>query len=147
MDLNIFRYISKPISEERFLKNLNKAIELYNKNSHIIIVDNESKCYNVFTQNIIFATILDKKNVKIITEDGEYISDKNWKYWVKELSNHDCFLRPHYSYIVNSNYVTDYDKQNITLRINSDSITTIPTSRRYYKSFKDNFSKYVGATV
>lgn len=146
MDLSIFRYISKPVSEERFFKNLNKAMELYNKNSHIIIVDNKSRNYNILTQNIVYATILDKKSVRIILEDREFVSYKSWKYWLKELLGFDCFLRPHYSFIVNSNYITDYDKQSLTLKISND-ITTIPISRRYYKHFEDDFLKYIGATV
>lgn len=147
MDLNIFRYISKPIIPDRFLKNLDKAVELYNKNSNIIMVDNRTKYYNVFTKDIIYATIADKKNIGIVTENRKYISNKGWDYWVKKLLNHDCFSRPHYSYIVNMNYVTDYDKQDITIRINSKQTTKIPISRRHYKTFKDNFSKFMGMTV
>lgn len=145
MGLNVFRFLSKPIDKERFLKNTSAAVNLYKNNTQNIIIDSPDNCVNVFTNDIIYVTIADKK-VRIITKNEEYLSGKSFNTWKENLTRFPCFAQPHYSYIVNMNYIKSIRKTDVTLRHNDDTID-IPISRRYYNDFKTEFFKYVGTVI
>lgn len=145
MGLNVFRFLSKPIDKQRFLKNTSAAVNLYKNNTHNIIIDGPDNSINVFTNDIIYITIADKK-VRIITKNEEYLSGKSFNTWKENLTRFPCFAQPHYSYIVNMNYIKSIRKTDVTLRHNGDTID-IPISRRYYNDFKTKFYKYVGAVI
>lgn len=147
MGLNVFRFLSKPIDKKRFLKNTSAAINLYKNNTQNIIIDSPDNCVNVFTNDIIYVTIDDKK-VRIITKNEEYLSGKSFNTWKENLTRFPCFAQPHYSYIVNMNYIKSIRKTNVTLSSGGNTIDIdIPISRRYYNDFKTEFFKYVGTVI
>lgn len=80
MDLNVFRFLSKPIDENRFFKSMDVALNLYHQSTEKIIIDYFDECHNIFTIDILYLTI-DKRKTKIITKNGEYISNKKFDYW------------------------------------------------------------------
>lgn len=145
MGLNVFRFLSKPIDKERFLKNTSAAVNLYKNNTQNIIIDSPDNIVNVFTNDIIYITIDDKK-VRIITKNTEYLSGKSFNKWRENLTCFPCFAQPHYSYIVNMNYIKSIRKTNVTLSSGGNTID-IPISRRYYNEFKTEFFKYVGTVI
>lgn len=145
MDLNVFRFLSKPIDENRFFKSMDVALNLYHQSTEKIIIDYFDECHNIFTIDILYLTI-DKRKTKIITKNGEYISNKKFDYWKKHLKAYDYFAQSHYSFIVNLKNVTDFDKNQITLSFDSKKVN-VPISRSFYASFKKAFYEYMGGTI
>lgn len=145
MDLNVFRFLSKPIDENRFFKSMNIALNLYHQSTEKIILDYFDECHNIFTIDILYLTIENRKT-KLITKNGEYISNKKFDYWKNALKSYDYFAQSHYSFIVNLKNVTDFDKNKITLSFDSKKIN-VPISRSFYTSFKKDFYEYMGGTI
>lgn len=146
MDLKVFRFLSKPIDKNRFMKNINIAIDVYQKSSQNIAVETYDEFYNIFTRDILYITIENRKAC-IVTKDGKLKTQNNFDFWKKQLKEYEYFVQPHYSYIVNLKNVTNFSKTEITLSANGEKYEHIPISRRYYSSFKDSFQKYIGVTV
>ena len=145
MDLNVFRFLSKPIDENRFFKSMDVALNLYHESTEEIILDYFDECHNIFTIDILYLTI-EKRKTKLVTKYGEYISNKKFDYWKDTLKSYDYFAQSHYSFIVNLKNVTDFNKNEITLSFNSNKIN-VPISRSFYASFKKAFYEYMGGTV
>lgn len=145
MDLNVFRFLSKPIDKNRFFKSMDVALNLYHQSTETIILDYFDECHNIFTIDILYLTIENRKT-KIITKNNEYISNKKFDYWKNYLKSYDYFAQSHYSFIVNLKNVTDFDKNEITLSVDSKKVK-VPVSRSFYASFKKSFYEYMGGTI
>lgn len=146
MDLNVFRYLSKPLDKNRFIKSMNIAIDIYQKSTQCIVAETYDECFNIFTKDILYITI-ENRNASIVTKDKKLLTRKNLDYWKKQLAEYDYFVQSHYSFIVNLKNVTHFSKTDITLSVNGKEYQNIPISRRFYSSFKEAFYKYVGVTV
>lgn len=146
MDLNVFRYLSKPLDEQRFMKSMDIAVDIYRKSIQIIVAETYDECFNILTKDILYITIQNRK-ASIVTKDNEILSKNNFDYWKKQLAEYDYFVQPHYSFIVNLNNITHFSKTEITLFSQSEGCIKIPISRRFYSSFKKAFYKYVGVMV
>lgn len=145
MDLKVFRFLSKPIDENRFFKSMDVALNLYHQSTEKIILDYFDECHNIFTIDILYLTI-DNRKTRIITKNGQYISNKKFDYWKKHLKTYDYFAQSHYSFIVNLKNVTDFNKSEITLSFGSEKVN-VPISRSFYSSFKKAFYEYMGGTI
>ena len=145
MDLKVFRFLSKPIDENRFFRSMEIALNLYKQSTEKIILDYFDECHNIFTIDILYLTIENRKT-KLVTKTQEFISNKKFDYWKKQLSKYEYFAQSHYSYIVNLKNVTNFDKNEITLSFNSKK-ATVPISRSFYASFKKAFYEYMGGTI
>jgi two-component system LytT family response regulator len=145
MDLNVFRYISKPIELKRFQESLNTAIDLYHQSTENIVLEYYDECYNIFTTDILYLTI-EKRKTKVITTEREYITRDKFDIWKKRMLKYDYFAQTHYSFIVNLKNVIKFDKNQATLIQKSKTIN-VPISRAYYSSFKKSFYEYMGVTL
>ena len=112
-DLNAFRYLSKPLDIKRLFEGLTKALEK---------IDVTDKKFSVEANNIkkiikaseIIMVEIDKKNTKITTLNGVFQSKNNISFWIENL-NMSFFYQTHKSFIINSNYITDYSRDTVTL--------------------------------
>lgn len=145
MDLKVFRFLSKPIDENRFYKSMEVALKLYYQNTEQIILDYFDECHNIYTNDILYLTIEHRKT-KIVTKNREYISNKKLDYWKNQLSKYEYFAQSHYSFIVNLKNVTDFNRNEITLTFNSTKLK-VPISRSFYAPFKTAFYEYMGGTI
>ncbi|HZJ78267.1 MAG TPA: LytTR family DNA-binding domain-containing protein [Clostridia bacterium] len=141
MDLQVFRYISKPINEERFFNNLEKALDKYLSQTQTILLEDDDEIYKVYTKDIIYITI-EKRSTLVVTTQREYLSNAKLDYWSNNL-NPDVFVQPHYSYIVNLRHVVDFSKNEVAMKINKN-VFKVPVSQRKHSSFKRSLYAYVG---
>lgn len=137
-NVNAFRYIVKPIDEDKFYEEINNIINAVNKTKAFITITNDGDLKTISIQNIRYLEILHRK-VHINTTLGVYTSNQTLRYWNKKLYPYG-FANPHSSYLVNMKYVTGISKEKVTL-INGE---TIYVSQRKYKDFKTRFIKYIG---
>ena len=142
MDLDVFRYLSKPIDKDRFFRALNTAINYYHSNTQIITLEYYDECYSVFTSDIVYITIEERKAV-IITRQKKFYTNKKLSYWKEKLKDYDYFAQPHYSYLVNLRYVSDFNKTELNINVDLKS-ETLPISQRNYSNFKKAYFAYIG---
>lgn len=145
MDMNIFRYISKPIDKQRFMSGLQSAMDYYHQNNEKIVITHYSDHYNVYASDILFLTI-EKRKTKVVTKDGVYFSSDGLDVWRDKLHNYGFFAQSHCSYIINLKNVTNFRRYELTMEYGSSTVT-LPISRSYYLNFKQAFYGYIGGTA
>ena len=145
MDLKVFRFLSKPIDENRFEKSMETALNLYHQCTEKIVLDYFDEHHNVFTNDILYLTIENRKT-KIYTKYESYLSKEKFDYWKKRLKSYGYFSQSHYSFIVNLKNVTDFNKNEITLT-NGSKKTIVPIFRSFYPTFKKSIYEYMGGTI
>ena len=145
MDLNVFRYLSKPVSRERLFKGLDTAIRLYRQNRESIVAETSDGCHTVNLNDILYLTI-ERRRAKFVTVQGELISTQGLEHWKSQMLEDMRFTQPHYSFIVNLVNVTDFTRTEITLS-KGDKTAAVPISRGHYQAFRRAFFDYMGVTL
>lgn len=137
MDLNVFRYIDKPIDKDRFFKGLEKAIAMINNNDITFkTVDNE---LITISKNDIICVEVMKKKVTVSTVDGDYISREKMDFFRNNLTA-SYFAIPHKSYIVNFNFVRKFKRDEIELNGNR----TVAIAPKKQAEIKKQFVAFIG---
>lgn len=134
-DLNAFRFLTKPLDIKRLLKGLDTAVDLMDKTFVEFMLKNGDKVKKVYSRDIVFVEI-SGRFTKVVTTQGEYSSINRMKFWSERLSSTN-FYRIHNSYLINSNYITEYSKEYVVL----NEQYNIPVSYRARAAFKQYLAK------
>lgn len=138
MKLRVFRYLSKPIDEQRLFRCLRDALELYSNTATTLPIETKDGVYTVRTSHIVSVEAVDHKII-VHTIDKDYHTVQNMQYWLDKLPS-GMFFQSHRSFIVNYAHVTDFDHSVIHLYHNH---LTAYLTRRKYTAFKDAFLLYM----
>lgn len=137
MDLNVFRYIDKPIDKDRFFKGLEKAITLINNNDLTFkTVDNE---LITISKNDVICVEVMKKKVTVSTVDRDFVAREKMDFFRNNLTA-SYFAIPHKSYIVNFNFVRKFKRDEIEL--NGNRIVAIAPKKQ--AEIKKQFVAFIG---
>lgn len=143
MDINVTRYIDKPVSQNRIFSALDKSLSIINE-SVITFTTKDYQIARLRCSDIVYVEAKFK---------GVYIYTKNGNYRIKEpikqlrsILSGSCFAVPHNSYIVNLNYITDFKREEITL---ADPYANIKISiaTRKQAEFKRRLLDFVGEDI
>lgn len=135
MDLNVFRYIDKPVNQRRIFAGLDKAIEFLNHNN-ITFQTRDDGFITIRMSDIIYVEVINKK-VYVITEHKKYITREKMEYFKNELSA-TYFIIPHNSYIVNLNYIIQFKRDRIQMT-NKEIISIAPKRQAIIRKKFMNF--------
>ena len=133
MTLSAFRYLSKPLDTKRLLKGLKIAIDMIDKSIVEFMIKDGDTIYQVHACDIIFIEIMGRFT-KVATTQGVFMSTNPIEFWQKKLSA-TYFYRIHKSFIINSNYISKYTRDNIVL----SNKYNIPIAYRTRASFRQYF--------
>lgn len=98
-------------------------------NSAIIVQTcNKDVLCKVYLNEIMFIAIENRKSVLYLT-DKKIETHYSIDYW-KEKLNGDIFVQPHYSYIVNLNYVDEVTKDFVKIKHNNNEYSVYTSSRK-----------------
>ncbi|SHE59236.1 two component transcriptional regulator, LytTR family [Marinitoga hydrogenitolerans DSM 16785] len=133
-EVNALDYLTKPISEIRFIETINR-IENTFKESNLskIAVDNGSEIIFLDFDEVCFFEYFEKK-IQVITNENEYTLKhfKNLNKLENELPYN--FLRVHKSYIVNLNCIEKFIKELNSLQMKTGKI--IPIGKTHMREIK-----------
>ncbi|MDE5984718.1 MAG: LytTR family DNA-binding domain-containing protein [Eubacterium sp.] len=134
MDLGIIRFFNKPINSERFYIGLERAIaKVDNTEVKIYLKDEKLGVETVYCRDIVYVEISGRKT-KVVTADKTYICRDNIQFWQEKLTK-SYFDFPHKSFIINTNFITSYNRENIIL----DKKYNIPIAYSKRSEFKRKF--------
>lgn len=140
MDINVTRYIDKPIIQSRINSSLDKAISLINENI-ITLHTKDNAIVKIPIKDIVFIETK-LKNVTVYTNIGVYSVRENLKE-LKNMITATYFAIPHNSYIVNLNYIKNFKREEITLNEPFQN-EKISIATRKQPEFKRKFLEYIG---
>lgn len=152
-ELNALDYLLKPISFERFLKAINKAIETTRQKStvsapiesstspvstkdNILFVKSDGKLVKIDLAQLWFVEGL-KDYVRLWTDTGKIIVHSTMKNFEEQLSVLSNFVRVSKSYIINMQYVSEVDGNIIRIK---DQMINIGNT--YKEQIYELFNKY-----
>lgn len=143
MRIQVFRYLSKPIDEERFTKNFIEAVSFYKQISKQIIVESGDEVLTIKTKDILYIENLKHGSV-IATKHGDYKTNKKPLEWYEIINQPNCFTFSHKSFLVNLQNVINFDKNTVHFQGMNDTIRIACISQRKYYEFKKVFFDFAG---
>lgn len=141
MRFHVFRYLSKPLDKQRFYRNMKDAIDLYNTVSTKVAIETKQDIHTIPVSSIAMVEAVGRK-VTIYTAHGSYESVHKLQYWLEKLPSNIFFLT-HRSFIVNFEYITNFDHTLIHL---NDIGKTAYLTKRKYSAFKEAYFLYLERT-
>ena len=138
MDLNVFRYIQKPLDAHRLKTGLEKALKSIDNTVISFYMKNGNSIKKLTPNELIYIETVGR-STKVVSADGEYISDNKMDFWKEKLIA-SFFYRVHKSFIVNMNYITDYQRDTLVLF----KKYKVPISYRKQAEFRKAFLSYIG---
>ena len=141
MRFHVFRYLSKPLDKQRFFRNMKDAVDLYNSTTVKIPIETKQGVHTLPASSIVAIEAQGRK-ITVHTVKGDFESIHTIKYWENLLpKNH--FFQTHRSFIINFEYVTDFDH---TLVHMSDNQFHAYLTKRKYSAFKEAYLLYLERT-
>lgn len=136
MDLNVLRFIVKPIDAKRLYTGMKKAISLIDNSVVDVFLKNDKTLVKIPINDIMFVEVEGKKTI-IQTPTVKYYSSNRLKFWKEKLSA-SFFFQVHSSFIINMKYISEYERDEIVI----NKTYKIPIAYRKQTEFKNYFSNY-----
>ncbi len=136
MDLNVLRFLKKPLNNERLQAGLEKAFSLIDNTTVEILIKDGIGAMNIPISSIMYVEIMGRK-IKVVTKDNVYITSTKMTFWQEKLIA-SFFYQVHKSFIINLKYATNYQKDAVTMK-NGDKI---PVAFRKQIDFQKYFFEY-----
>lgn len=143
MELNVYRYISKPIDKERFSTCLRFAVEKFYSVTKPVTFKVFDEIITLSSADIVYISIESRK-VFLHTVDSDIETNQNFAFWQTALDPH-LFASPSQGHIVNMRYVYRFDKNKVTL-VHKNKTFEVYVSKRRYPLFKKAFFSYLEGT-
>lgn len=106
----------------------------------LMIETSDKDVYKVYPYEIMHIAIEDRESVLYLIDKKVIRTNYNISHWEDILSSR-CFKRPHHSYVVNLNYVTEVTQDYVYLKYRNNQYT-IYTSQRKVRKFKKAFLNF-----
>ncbi len=114
MDLKVFRFIDKNlISPERIYSSLDKALFQINQGD-IIIRTLAGESIKIPKTDIMYIEV-NKRETTIVTIDDSYKTRESLNSFKEQIAS-NYFVVPHNSFIVNFNFVSKYQREELTMK-------------------------------
>lgn len=143
MDISVFRYLSKPIDKNRFIKNFQEALHYYRKLGKQIVVEKDDEVITIKTKDILYIENL-KHGSMIVTKYDSFKTNIKPHAWAEKIGQPNHFVYSHNSFIVNLQNVINFDKSSITFKCKKTTLKVACISQRKYSEFKKAFYDFVG---
>lgn len=138
MRFHVFRYLSKPLDKQRFFRNMNYAIDLYNSITYKIPVETKQGVFSMNASSIITVEAMGRKII-VHTTARDYESIHNMQYWLNLLPK-NRFFQTHRSYIVNFEHIKNFDHSLVYME---DNKFTAYLTKRKFTDFKKTYLLYL----
>lgn len=130
-----FRFMTKPVQEKELFENLLACMEELQLTQSVSLL-RRGISQNILIQDICYFSA-QSGGSELWTKSDMYCCEESLLQWERQLPA-AIFFRCHNKYLVNLNYVTEFDHQVLTL-MNGEKI---PVSRRRWKAFQIAYMKF-----
>ncbi len=145
-EVNAVGYLVKPFDERAFKRNLDRALELLSRNqSQKLRIKTENGIEALVATDIVYVEVQLHNIIYYVLSDGiltERCARGTMRAVSAELLNGD-FSQCGASYLINLRHITAVKNKTVYLHGGK----SLPISRKYWKSFSEDFIKYMGGTV
>lgn len=136
-DVQAFNYLMKPIDRKK-LEIVFKKILYYLSDRKVMYYFKQGKKLHSIPYKNIHYFESDKRKIKTVTDNEDYYYYDNISN-VQKIIGEELFVRTHVSYLINMDYIRNFDGKDVTL----ESGISIPVSKKFVESFNESFMKYL----
>ena len=136
--VDTFRYLIKPVSEDKIYEALDRFLDIYSHNRKIVVPTATAQI-SLEADEVIYIEAA-KKRTKVKTTGNEFIANKAISVYQTEITN-PHFFRTHRGYIFNMRYISTVEKNTITLT-NGEIILLSSKCRDEFNKSYMNYLKY-----
>ncbi len=140
MDLQVIRFLKKPVVQSKVDSALERALRDINEKL-IVFTTKEHQKIRIKSKDIIYAEA-GLKNVTVHTVTDTYFVREPLRKIRAALSSAD-FAVPHNSYVVNLNYITKFKREEIVLDVRDKEIS-VHIANKKQPEFKRRFMAFIG---
>lgn len=140
-DLNLCRFVTKPIKKSRIIDCLETALDIYKKRGIKLKLRYNNESIIVDSNDIIYIAI-EQRKVHIYTYDKIIKAPESFTYYLDLLKDYN-FVQSHQSFMVNLEYVKSCSLTSVKL-IYQDKEYRVHMSKRKYSAFNKAFENYLG---
>lgn len=133
--VNAFRYLKKPIEQEKLKEALQSAISKIGQEHEIELWDEEG--LHIVRQRDIIYVETNGRNVIVRTLEKDYCVKVGITQFAENLQSAE-FISPHQSYYVNMHYIKEFNRQEAIL-MNGEKVKI---SCKKYTQFRDTYCEY-----
>ena len=138
MDMNAFRYFGKNTDIRRVFSALNIIAA---QKDEVTFMSNYINV-RLPLSDIVCIYSRDRKTTVLTASGSKYITTVTIKEWLNKLSENNKFIHPHYSYIVNKNFITEFDGAMLTIQCrNGNTMEIFPAQRKLTETKTILFTK------
>ena len=138
MDLHVFRYLSKPMQEERLAAGIQKALDLMQQTTVDLFLSDRGETVHIKSDEIQYLEILNRKT-KVVVGASSVTSNHTLREWQSMLPKQYFYL-VHGSFIVKVRCVKKYTREQVIM-YNGD---VIPIAHRRQAAFRKFFLAFCG---
>lgn len=140
MDLDVIRFLKKPVAESKVFSALERALQDINE-KQITFTTKDSKVIRIKSREIVYAEAR-LKNVIVHTTSESYTIREPLKAIRAALTSTD-FAIPHNSYVVNMNYISKFSREEIVIDVRDRKIS-VNIANKKQPEFKRRFLAFIG---
>ncbi len=146
MTIHPFAFILKPVSEKEVRKNLDDyltytdCVNEKKSNELYYLHTTDDRHFQIDMDSILYFHYLDNRIVEVVLHDVKY-KTKDSITNIYSLLNHEYFIIPNQSFIVNIHHIAEIDGKNKKLVMNNSDLILIP--RRKYNETIEMLNRYI----
>ena len=132
MDLQPFRFLTKPFDKKRLFTGLDRAMEFINESYANVFVANGNAIRKICINDIIYVKRENRK-VIMVTVNEKFTVRESLNEWEERLKE-KYFYKLHNSFIVNIHWIREYMYSEVTME-NNEKISIAPRRRTEFRHF------------
>lgn len=139
-EANIFRYLLKPIDENKIFETLDAVLCYFEESEKAIEIMCNGSSHFIYINDIIYVETYHRKRL-IYTTPGTYETTEAWEHLTQRLPQ-NRFYRVNRSYVVNFSHVRSISKAAVTMD-NGTMINFSRLNKNIYDEFREKLKAYL----
>ena len=129
-------YVLKPVTKEKLYFALSDVLERIEKDQEASLVMKSSEgLQKILLSNLVFAEAMGRRVFLHLVSGRVVECMQQFSALCDELLKHDCFIKPHRSYLVNMGYIDVISNTEIRLQ----SLTSVPIAQGKAKDIRERY--------
>lgn len=137
-DIRPINFLIKPLTDDKILQVLIKAIELSNKVNNMFIYKHNRRTYKKTVKNILYFESMDRQ-IRMVSTDGDEIFYGSLKEIGEQLHKYN-FITCHKSYLINYHHVSEFQYEQLVMS-NGEIIPISQPQRKYIREYQMKYER------